>query len=69
MFFEQIEKVAEVGSADVSLVISAALVGVNVGLLFLCRGEENTWRDRGSGKGLVVVIEFGCKGSCWGKVF
>ena len=56
--FEQIEKFAEVGFADVSFVVSAAVVGVNMGLLFLCRGEEDTWRDRGSGKGLVVVIGF-----------
>ena len=45
--FGQIEKLAEVGFADVSLVVSAAVVGVNMGLLFLCRGEEDTWRDRG----------------------
>ena len=42
MSFGQIEKVAEIGYSDVGLVISAALVGVDVGLLFLCRGEEDT---------------------------
>ena len=66
MSFGQIEKVAEIGYSDVGLVISAALVGVDVGLLFLCRGEENTWRDRGSEKGLVVVVGVDCSGSCWG---
>ena len=62
--FGQIKKLVEVGVADVSLVVSAAVVGVNKGLLLLCRGEEDTWRDRGSGKRLVVIIVFDCKGSC-----
>ena len=55
---------AGVGFVNVSFVASAAVVGVNMGALFLCRDVEDTWRGRGSGKGLVVILEFDGKGSC-----
>ena len=60
----QIEMLAGVGFVDVGFVASAAVVGVNMGVLFLCRDMEDTWRGMGSGKGLVVILVFDGKGSC-----
>ena len=47
----QIETLAGVGFVDVGFVASAAVVGVNMGVLFLCRDVKNTCRGRGQGKG------------------
>ena len=56
-----LEMLAGIGFVGVSLVGSAAAVGVNV--RFLCRDMEDSWRGRGSKKGLVVILLFDGKGS------
>ena len=48
-----LEGLAGIGFIGVSLV--AAVKAVSVGVRFLCRNVEDTWRGRGSEKGLVVM--------------
>ena len=55
-----LEMLAGVCFVGVSLVVSAAAVGVNG--RFLCRDMEDTWRGRGSEKGLVVILLLDGKG-------
>ena len=52
---------AGIGFVGVSLVASVAAVSVSV--RFLCRDMEDTWRGRGSEKGLIVILWMGGKGS------
>ena len=52
---------AGIGFVGVSLVASSAAVSVNV--RSLCRDMEDTWRGRGSEKGLVVILLVGGNGS------
>ena len=58
MWLEMLAGICFVGD---SLVVSAAAVSVNG--RFLCRDMEDTWRGRGSEKGLVVILLFDGKGS------
>ena len=58
---------AGIGFVGVSLVASSAAVSVNV--RSLCRDMEDTWRGRGSEKGLVVILLIGGKGSHGGELF
>ena len=56
-----LEILAGIGFVGVSLVASVAAVSVSV--RFLCRDMEDTWRGRGSEKGLVVILLMGGNGS------
>ena len=56
-----LEILAGIGFVGVSLVASSAAVSVNV--RSLCRDMEDTWRGRGSEKGLVVILVMGENGS------
>ena len=56
-----LEILAGIGFVGVSLVASAAAVSVSV--RSLCRDMEDTWRGRGSEKGLVVILLIGVNGS------
>ena len=56
-----LEILAGIGFVGVSFVASAAAVGVRV--RSLCRDMEDTWRGRGSEKGLVVILLIGGNGS------
>ena len=56
-----LEILAGIGFVGVSLV--ASVEAVSVGVRFLCRDMEDTWRGRGSEKGLVVILQMGGRGS------
>ena len=62
-----LEMLAGVGFVGVSSVASAAAVSVRV--RSLCRDMEDTWRGRGSKKGLVVILLIGGNGSNGGELF
>ena len=62
-----LEILAGIDFVGVSLVASVAAVSVSV--RFLCRDMEDTWRGRGSEKGLVVILLMGGKGSYGGDLF
>jgi hypothetical protein len=58
MWLEMLAGICFVGD---SLVVSAAAVSVTG--QFLCRDMEDTWRGRGSEKGLVVILWLAGEGS------
>ena len=62
-----LEMLVGIGFVGVSFVASAAAVSVRV--RSLCRDLEDTWRDRGSKKGLVVILLIGGNGSHGGELF
>jgi hypothetical protein len=62
-----LEMLAGIGFVGVSSVASAAAVSVRV--RSLCRDMEDTWRGRGSKKGLVVILLIGGNGSYGGELF
>ena len=62
-----LEMLAGIGFVGVSSVASAAAVSVRV--RSLCRDMEDTWRGRGSKKGLVVILLIGGNGSHGGELF
>ena len=62
-----LEMLAAIGFVGVSFVASAAAVSVNG--RFLCRDMKDTWRGRGSKKGLVVILLIGGNGSHGGELF
>ena len=61
-----LERLAGIGFIGVSLV--ASVKAVSVGVRFLCRNVEDTWRGRGSEKGLVVILHMGGEGSYCGEL-
>ena len=60
-----LEVLVGIGFVGVSFVASAAAVSVRV--RSLCRDMEDTWRGRGSKKGLVVILLIGGNGSYGGE--
>ena len=56
-----------IGFTGVSLV--ASVKAVSVGVRFLCRDVEDTWRGRGSEKGLVVMRLTDGEDSYCGELF
>ena len=56
-----LERLSGIGFIGVSLV--ASVEADSVGLRFLCRDMEDTWRGRGSEEGLVVILQMGGEGS------
>ena len=61
-----LEGLAGICFIGVSLVVSVK--AVSIGVRFLCRDMEDTWRGRGSEKGLVVMLQMGGEGSYCGEL-
>ena len=62
-----LEMLIVIGFAGVSGAASSAAVAV--GVQSLCRDMGDTWRGRGSKKGLVVALLIGRKGAHGGELF